>query len=212
MTCCRCKGFEIEFSHKVASKDLNRYRKKGPRRTTRILLDALTAQGAEGLSLLDIGGGVGAIQHELLSAGVSGVTNVEASAAYLEAAKEEVQRQGHTSHVRFYLGDFVDLALDIPSADIVTLDRVICCYQDVQQLVGLSTERASRFYGAIYPRDTWWVKLALSIENLYHWLMRSPFRVFSHPTEVVEAVVRNSGLRQRFHCKTFVWQVVVYAR
>lgn len=109
-------------------------------------------------------------------------------------------------------GDFVDLAADIPPADIVTLDRVICCYQDVQQLVDLSARRASKFYGVVYPRGSWWVQLALLVENLYHWLMGSPFRVFSHPPEVVDALARNNGLQQRFYRKTVVWQVVVYAR
>ncbi|MFQ5937342.1 MAG: class I SAM-dependent methyltransferase [Acidiferrobacterales bacterium] len=212
MSCCMCKGFETEFSHKRASKDLRRYRQKGPRRTTRILLDVLRNQGTEELSLLDIGGGVGAIQHELLSAGVNDVINVEASPAYLEAAKKEIKQQGHASRAKFFLGDFVELAPDIPPADIVTLDRVVCCYEDFQQLVRLSSARTNRFYGLVYPRNGWWVALVIWLENFYHWLTRSPFRAFSHPTEAVEAVVLNSGLRQLFYYKTFVWQVVLYSR
>jgi magnesium-protoporphyrin O-methyltransferase len=135
-------------------RQLKRYHKKGPDKTTRILLDAPKVQGIEGLTLLDIGGGFGAIQYDLLKNGLRHANSVEAATAYIDAAREEALRQGLDDRIRLYHGDFVDLASEIQSADIVTLDRVICCYHDMAEQVGSSLERSRKLYGLVYPRDT----------------------------------------------------------
>jgi ubiquinone/menaquinone biosynthesis C-methylase UbiE len=83
---------------------MRRYREKGPIPSTRALIEALVAEGVEGATLLDIGGGIGAIQHELLDAGATRATNVDASAPYLDAAGEEAQRRGHDEHVTYLHG------------------------------------------------------------------------------------------------------------
>jgi hypothetical protein len=212
MNCCQCQGIETVFNKKRTTKELEQYRKRGPRKTTRMLIDALKAEGVGGMTLLDIGGGIGIIPHELLSTGASNAINVEASTAYIEATQEEAQRQGHADRVSSYHGDFVDLAPDIPSADIVTLDRVICCYHDMETLVGLSSVRAGKLYGVVYPRDAWWTRIGWAIGNFVFGVLRNPFRIFVHPTEAVDAVVRGNGLEPRFYRKNLVWQVVVYER
>ena len=125
------------------------------------------ARGYTKMNLLDIGGGVGAIEHELLESGVQSATDVDASKAYLRAAREEAQRRGLAERVSYQHGNFVDLAAQVPDADIVTLDRVICCYDDMEKLVDLSAARARRFYGLVYPRDTWLARLAVKIINLF---------------------------------------------
>lgn len=212
MDCCQCRGIERFFSRKVATSELGAYRKKGPAATTRILLEAIQAEGVEGASLLDIGGGIGAIQHELAAAGVGAVTSVDASPAYVSAARGEAERRGYADRVSYRHGDFVALAPDVPAADIVTLDRVVCCYDDMGALVRLSSERAGRLYGLVYPRDRWWMKAARAVMNLSFWTMRHPFRFFVHATADVDALVRASGLAPRFRRKTLLWQVVLYAR
>jgi magnesium-protoporphyrin O-methyltransferase len=90
------------------------------------------------MTLLDIGGGLGGIQHALLAGGVVQATYVDASSAYMKAAREEAIRREIDEQITFLHGDFVDLAEEIPSAEIVTLDRVVCCYDDMQALVRLS--------------------------------------------------------------------------
>jgi magnesium-protoporphyrin O-methyltransferase len=212
MKCCQCEGIESKFDQKKAAKELEQYRKAGPSKNTRMLIDALKAEGISGMTLLDIGGGVGTIQHELLNAGVSSCFNVEASLSYVEAVKEEANRQGHADSITHLHGNFVDIAMDVPQSDIVTLDRVICCYPDVGALVGLSLERAGRIYGVVYPRNTWWVKILWALENLYYRIQRNPFRTFIHPPEVVEEIVRSKGFVRRFFREVGQWQVVVYRR
>lgn len=212
MQCCQCQGIELEFNRKAAAAELRQFRSHGPAKTTRMLIDALKTERIEGLTLLDIGGGVGAIQHELLKAGVSRSTNVEASSAYIDAAKAEAERLGHRDRVSHHHGDFIHLAPEIIPADIVTLDRVVCCYPDMPTLVGLSSARAKKLYGLVFPRDTWWNHAGLRILNLVRWLRRNPFRVFVHRPEAVDALIRANGLERRFHRQTFIWLVVVYAR
>jgi magnesium-protoporphyrin O-methyltransferase len=213
MDCSQCEGIEAKFNQKYVNKKIMKYRKNGPKKTTVCLLRALQSEGIQGMTLLDIGGGLGDIQHALLKSGVSNVVNVEGSNAYIEACKAEAARQGHASHIRHLHGDFVELAEDVPSADIVTLDRVICCYHDMPQLVKLSAQKAGRFYGVVYPRDARWVKLVMQIYyNLRYWLQRNPMRNFVHPTEAVEAIIRENGLERHFYREMGPWQVVVFAR
>ena len=213
MACCRqCQGIETYYNHKSVAKNLQKYRKEGPSKTTRILIDALKIEDIKGKTLLDIGGGVGAIQHELLKAGASNAINVEASKAFIEAAKEEAERQGHADRVNHHHGNFVDLAPNIPQADIVTLDKVICCYPDMRALVGLSSNLARRFYGVIYPQDTWRTRIGFAFENLVYWILRSSFRVFIHPTGAIDAILCENNLERVFYRKAGTWQIVVYAR
>lgn len=212
MSCAQCRGIAEQFDAKVAAKDLKRYRRKGPDRTTRMLIEALRREGVSGMTLLDIGGGVGAIAHELLAAGVTRAVQVDAAPAYLAAAHDESTRRGHADRIEFKAGDFTTVANEIAPADVVTLDRVICCYDDMPSLVGPSAARARRFYGAVYPRDTWWVRAGLTVANRLLRLRGSLFRTFVHPTAAVDAAVRQAGLTRRETRTTWIWQVVLYAR
>jgi SAM-dependent methyltransferase len=212
VSCPHCRGAESLFDERVAERDLRRLRKRGPARTTRILLDALVSDGVGGSSVLDIGGGVGAIPGTLLKAGAKQAVAVDASAAYIRAAKSEAERQGLGELVTYHYGDFVELAPEIAPADVVTLDRVVCCYNDMEALVGTSAERAERLYGLVYPRDTWWNRLGVSLVNIALRVFRSPFRVFIHSPRDVERVIAEKGLERRFHRRTVIWQVVVYER
>jgi 2-polyprenyl-3-methyl-5-hydroxy-6-metoxy-1,4-benzoquinol methylase len=157
MSCTQCDGVEQQFDPAAATKSLRRYRRHGPDRTTRLLIDALRAaldeSDARDAVLLDIGAGVGAIHHELLDGRVARAIHVDASTAHLTVAREETKRRSHGALVDFVHRDFVSIADVVPAADVVTLDRVICCYDDMDRLVSRSAEKAVRLYGAVYPRD-----------------------------------------------------------
>ncbi|MEZ4669934.1 MAG: class I SAM-dependent methyltransferase [Anaerolineae bacterium] len=213
MPCCsHCQGADQLFDVGVARSDLNSYRRKGPSRQTKLLLSALREAGVEGATLIDIGGGVGAIQHELLADGVRSAVHVDASTAYLGASQEEAEKRGHRQRVTYLHGNFVDLAPEIQPADVVTLDRVVCCYPDMPGLVGASAARAQHLYGLVYPRDAGWMKLGNQILNLYLWVRRNPFRTFVHSAAKVDAAIRAQGLTPRYHRNAGLWQVVVYGR
>jgi len=213
MSCCKqCEGIEDHFDHKTAKKDLESYRMKGPPKTTQLLIDALQSEDIEGLSLLDIGGGVGMIQHEMVRAGVEQVFNVDASTAFLKVAQEVASERGYRDRATYQYGDFVDVAERIPQVDIVTLDKVICCYHDMQALVSTSAAKAAKLYGVVYPRDSWPLRIVMIIINFLQSLRRHPFRAFVHPTKEVNSLIEGVGLRQRSRRFAGIWQVVVYER
>ena len=212
MTSCQCQGIEIQFNSREAAKKLTDYQKNGPVGTTRILIATLREVGIEGSTLLDIGGGIGAITLELLKAGARSAVSVEASTAYIEAAQQQASRLGLQDLIRFLHGDFVELAGGLPPADIVTLDRSLCCYPDMPALVGLSASQAKQLYALVYPRDPWWMRLGLSIVNGLRRLRCSSFRVFVHPTQAVETILQEHGLQGRFYRRSGVWQIAIFAR
>lgn len=212
MNCCQCQGIETTFNREQAEKELKGYRRNGPSRTTRILIEALQERDVEGMTLLDIGGGVGAIQHALLESGVEQAVHVDASSSYLGVAEEETARRGLADRVSHQHGDFVALAPDIEPADIVTLDRVLCCYHDMPALVAASSARARRLYGLVYPPDSWWIKLGIPVINFFLWLRRNPFRIFIHDSAAVDAAAAANGLKRTFYRRTILWQIVVYER
>jgi 2-polyprenyl-3-methyl-5-hydroxy-6-metoxy-1,4-benzoquinol methylase len=211
-TCCQCQGIERLFGKQEASHTLRAYLRRGPARTTRLLLDALRAEGVAGATLLDIGGGVGAIPLGLLPMGLRSAIDVDASGAYIEIAHKEAERRGFDGQMTYHHGNFVELAQKIEPADIVTLDRVICCYHDMPALVGTSAAKARRLYSLVYPRDNWWIRSVSAIENALRWMRRHPYRSFVHRTAQVDAAVRCAGLEQRSMRRDAFWQVVVYGR
>ncbi len=212
MNCCQCQGIEELFNDQLANKELSQFRAKGPSKTTRLLTRALKEKEIQGLTLLDIGGGVGAVQYDLLDAGCQSAVDVDASKAYLHAARDEAQRRGLADRVSYQYGNFVDLAPQIPEADIVTLDRVICCFDDMEKLVSLSAGHARRFYGLVFPRDTWWIRLGLAAMNLILRIRRSSYRAFAHPTRAIETLVQSRGFKRSFYHRTWFWQVVIFSR
>ena len=201
------------FGERTARHDLRRYRKRGPSKPTRILLEAIRREGIEHATVLDIGGGIGTVQHELLDAGAERATSVEASAAYVRATRKEAERRGHADRITHQRGDFVALADRVEPADVVTLDRVICCYPDMESLVGRSADRARRVYGLVYPQDRWWVRLGIGATNTIMRISRRAFRAHVHAATAVDAVAREHGLTPRLARRAGpVWQVAVYTR
>ncbi|MBP6016167.1 MAG: methyltransferase domain-containing protein [Candidatus Promineofilum sp.] len=213
MTCCpHCQGADRFFNERVAAADLRNYRRHGPSGTTKRLLDALRVAGVKGMTLLDVGGGIGVIQHELSAAGVSKITGVDASRAYLALARQEAEKRGYAAGADYVHGDFVALAERIEPADIVTLDRVICCYPHMEALVNAAAGHAQRFLGLVYPRDGWWMKVGVMVLNLYPRLQNDAFRSYIHPTAAVEEIVATNGLRKIVHHDGSLWQVAVFAK
>jgi magnesium-protoporphyrin O-methyltransferase len=208
---CDC-GCANVFSSKEADADLKRYRKNGPESSTQALIDALVAEGIEGVTLLDIGAGIGAIQLALLAAGAARAESVDATEAYVVAAGEEAKRRGFGDRAAGRLGDFVALAPDIEAADIVTLDKVVCCYRDMPALLGRASERARRVIGLVYPRETWWNRLASRAFAAWGRLTRDPTRWTLHRHADIDALLARAGFERHDVRREFIWQVSIYRR
>jgi methyltransferase family protein len=206
---CGCANV---FSTKEAEGDLKRYMKKGPESSTRALIDALVADGVEGETLLDIGAGIGAIQLGLLAAGAARAESVDATEAYVAVARQEAERRGFGDRVTGRVGDFVALADAVAPADIVTLDKVVCCYPDMPALLGRAAERANRVVGLVYPRQSWWNSLASRAFAAWGWLTRDPTRWHLHAVADIDAVLARAGFVRHEVRRELIWLIAIYRR
>ncbi len=212
MDTCGCgDDFASIFDRDTAERDRDRYRASGPDGTTRMLLDMVRTQPLGGATVLDIGGGIGVIGQELLRAGAGHVVHVEASEAYLEVARQEARRSNLLDRIEFVEGDFVRRAGALDKADIVTLDRVVCCYPDAEALVSLSVGRARRLFGLVLPRDGWPIRLALRLNNLQFVFRRKAYRSYGHSNRRIDELAAERGFRPVADGHTLFWRVVVYA-
>jgi SAM-dependent methyltransferase len=209
---CDCPGCPNVFSRDEAEKDLRRLRDEGPNTTTKALLDAIREQGIDGATVLDIGGGVGAIQLALLEAGAASTVSVDASPEYVAVALAEAERRGFGDRARHLMGDFVTLAGDVEAADVVTLDKVVCCYSDMPLLLGQSVDHARRMIGLVYPRDAWWVRSVAALLNAWSRLTRDATRFYIHRQAGIDQVIRDAGFEAQPIQHGLLWQVVLYVR
>jgi magnesium-protoporphyrin O-methyltransferase len=208
---CSCL-YDDQFDRAHAEAKLRDYRRKGAGRTSRALADALARGGVEGRTVLDIGGGVGAVHQLLLERGAASATDVDASRPYLDAARAEAERRGVTDRVTFRHGDFVALASEIEAADLVALDRVVCCYGDVDALVGRAAERARRRLAIVLPPDGTIARAVVGLANFWERLTRSSFRVYAHPHARVVAAARAAGLEPAGASSLGIWRMLVFER
>jgi SAM-dependent methyltransferase len=211
VSCAQCEGIRDQFGHDIARRELRRFLRWGPRKSTRLLLQAIGPEVA-GSSVLDVGGGVGVIHHELLDQGARSATQVDASPAYITVSRGEAIRRGHGDRVAYVEGDFVELAPTLPPADVVTLDRVICCYPDMPALVSRSAALAERVYAVVYPRANWFMRLGTRLANTWLRFRRSSFRVFIHSPTAIDDIVRAEGFARRYAGRTLLWEAVVFER
>jgi len=213
MDACGCgDDFASIFDRGTADRDRERYRRDGPDRTTAMLLAMINQNRGRGASLLDVGGGIGVITQELVRTGAGHAVLVEASPAYLEVARNEIRSSNALDRVEFVEGDFVRRASEIEPSDVVTLDRVVCCYPDAETLVSLSADRARSLYGLVLPRDSRLVRLAIRLVNVGFWIRRSPYRAYGHSNLLIDRLVGARGLRPIEERRTFFWRVVLYGR
>ena len=212
MACNCCEVTDQAFTESDARADIKAYRRHGPARHTRLILDAVRSLGLKDATLLDIGGGVGAIHHELLEDIARRATHVDASSAYLAEARVEAARRGHAERVDFIHADFTDVAAEVPSVDIVTLDRVVCCYPDFRGLLRAAAGHSQRGLALTYPRETWYMKLFFMGANLFQRISRSEFRVFLHPVAEMDSLLEQEGFERISVRRLLVWEAVLYQR
>ena len=207
-----CDKTDRAFTSSEARNEARQYRRRGPAGQTREILSAIRSFGLKDATLLDIGGGIGAIHHELLQDVAKTAVHVDASSAYLNEAEAETARRGHGERVTFVHADFTDVASDLAQADIVTLDRVVCCYPDYDRLLKAAAGRARRLLVLTYPRETWYLRLSLAILNVFQGFRREPFRGYLHPVPAMDTLLRSGGLSRASLRRLFVWEVALYCR
>lgn len=210
--CCAPNGLDAVFDESIAQGDLRRYRQRGPDANTRHIVRALAEQGLAEASVLEIGGGVGALHLELLKAGAECATAIELSPAYLAAGQALAAQLGFSGAVQHRLMNFAERAAEVAPADIVVMNRVVCCYPDMPALVRPAAERARNLLALAFPRDVWWLRLGARAQHLWASLTGGAFRFFVHPAASILALARQAGLTPIFERRSFLWHIVVFRR
>ena len=212
MPCNCCEITDRTFGEDSARADIRRYRRHGPAGQTRLILQAIRALRLRDAELLDIGGGIGVIHHELLGDVARAATHVDASSAYLKEARAESERHRHSERVRFIHADFTDVAAELPGADIVTLDRVVCCYPDFRRLLVAAAGHSRQGLALTYPRETWYMRVGWAIINLMQNVRNDQFRVFLHPVAEMDRLIKSQGFERITLRRLFVWEMALYRR
>ena len=212
MTCTHCIDANDFFDAKAAKKELKQYLKKGAANPTKKLLTKLREKDLKGLSLLDIGGGVGVIQLELHKDEISKSTDVDASQAYLQVIKTQAKVKGIDNKMNFIPGDFVDVASGVEAHDIVTLDKVICCYPDAKELLTASLKKCNKYYALTYPLDGILADILVLFARAFFKLKKSNFRPYIHSHHEVNQHIVLAGFQSTYEATSFPWKIYVYER
>ena len=162
--------------------------------------------------MLEVGGGVGALQLELLRAGATRAVNVELSPEYERFAAELARESGLEERLDRRIADFAAAPDEVEPADDVVMNRVVCCYPDVDALVGGAAGRARRLLVMSFPRERASIRLAFAAGNIWFRVTGSAFRAFVHPTRAVVAAAEARGLRLAHREQGVVWQIVALER
>jgi 2-polyprenyl-3-methyl-5-hydroxy-6-metoxy-1,4-benzoquinol methylase len=212
MSCNCCEITDNAFGEAEARSELRNYRKHGPANQTKLILEAVRSLKLKDADLLDIGGGIGAIHHELLNDVAGRATHVDASSAYLREAREEAARREHSDRVNFIHADFTEVAPELPKVDVVTLDRVVCCYPDFHRLLKAAADHSRQALALTYPRETWYMRFGLTVINFFQGLRKDPFRVFLHPVAEMDSLLKKEGFeRVSLRC-LFIWEMALYQK
>ncbi len=182
------------------------------------LLSALEEAGIRGRSVLDVGCGIGDLAIETVARGATRATGLDLSAKAIEEARRLAKERGVADRTGFEVGD--GSKAQLPAADVVVLNRVFCCFPDLEGLLDNSLAAAGAVYAFTTPPSSGlagaFVKLQTWFANLWYGLRDKKFqgfRVFVHDVDRIDARVREAGFhRKRSERRRFVWHLAVYAR
>ncbi len=208
-----CCGADQLFSLKDAEKERKRYLKKGPKSSTAAIIVQLSGEVRLGERLLDIGGGIGVLGMELRKNGLAQYTSVDASSGYQRVASEMLESSSSESfRARFLQGDFVELADQLETHEYVTLDKVICCYPQMEELLRAASEKCSSQIALSYPPSGLIAKMLRALGNTYFRLRGNPFRTYLHPKKEVHRILTNQGFKQVSKSQRFPWKIEIWQR
>ncbi len=204
---------ERVFDRKTADRDASDFRRKGAPWSTRELIDELASEvDLAGTTVLDVGAGVGAVHLELLARGAARAVDVDGSGAYVAVAREEAERAGVADRVQHVVGDLTVVAPTLAVADLVALDRVVCCYGDVASLLTAAAALARARLGLVYPRDRWWIRAGAAVGNLVMFRRSSGYRMRVHRVAAMTALLEAAGFERAAGRDGRLWRVETWQR
>jgi hypothetical protein len=212
MNCCTPAGYRTIFGAATVERDARRYRRKGVTGSARWLLQTLVGDSVTEASVLEVGGGVGSLQIELIEAGATRATNVEIIDSYEAVAHSLIGEHDLDGRVLRLVADFAQHPDQTPAADVVIMHRVICCYPDADALMTAACAHAHDRVAITIPREAWWIKLGFWGMNTWLRLRRIAFRGYVHPPDRMIALAGSHGLSPIHHQRGWMWESLVLRR
>ena len=216
MSCCCVSSEAIRGTNKFFSKQaksyVRKFHKRGLAKEQRYLLEGILLSPIAGRTVLEIGCGVGALQLTLLKYGALSALGVDISEGMIEAAEELSRELGFTKQTLYRIGDFVRVNEEIPDADIVILDKVVCCYADIVELLKKSCGKSRSILALSYPRPKAFVKLMFLVPILLRKLLKWPFHPYWHDWSRMVQKIEEAGFEQVYERETIVWTVRVFEK
>lgn len=206
-----CSVYTEQFDRDAALSQAQRYRTKGLDRMARAMRDTLVRCGLKGARVLEFGGGVGGLSLDLLKAGAASATNVELSTAYREAASTLALEAGLEDRFRLLAGDALDVADTVDDAEIVVMNKVVCCYPEGDELMDVAIGKATRYLGVSFPTVHFASRAVIGVENWLRARRGSDFRAYVHPKETFERPA-TAGFEEIFRRTGPVWDTRVWER
>jgi len=210
-SCCRPGDYARFFNGRFARRVANRYRRRGLDATAKRMALFLRERGLAGVSVLEIGGGVGEIGIELVKAGAARAVNLELSPAYEADAHRLVGEAGLADRVHWRVHDVTE-GSGVEPADVVVMHRVVCCHPDFERLLGAAADHARHALVFSYPPRNLGSRAWTGTFNLVLWLTRSTFRTFAHPPAAMRATLERHGLGLAYEHRSVIWQVAGHER
>ena len=178
------------------------------------LRDALLYLDPTGRTVLELGCGRGGLLLELVRAGVARATGVDLSPASIDAARSRFKEAQLAERARLLVGDGARVPLE--PHDWVILDRVMCCYADVERLLANTLPAARHIYAFTVPTSRGWRGLAARLEdwfeNAWNTLRGRPCPGYVHNLDLIEERLAMAGFRLRYRDRQRLWHMAVYER
>ena len=211
-SCCQPGDYDKVFDEKHARTKAREYARKGLSGDARRIVDLVRGRMSPGYSVLEVGGGIGDIQLELLQSGAARSINIELATQWETTAADLIRERGLGERAKRRLGDFVREAGNIPAADLVVMNRVVCCYPDADALVGAAADHARRLLVMTFPVDRWWIRWAIAATNVFLKVRGSTFRAYAHATREILSTAQLHGMRPVEHRRGIIWQLIALER
>jgi len=200
------------FTARVARNDLKRYRRRGLDGLERRMVESASEGGLAGARVLEIGGGIGKLQVELLEAGAASGEVAELVDAYGPFAAELARERGLEDRTAFVVADVLERPDDVAAGDVVVLNRVVCCSPDGVALAAAAARLARQTLVLSYPRDVVWIRLGVRTVNLVQRMLGRSFRVFVHSPSALRAAAEAEGLASTRNERGSLWEFTTLRR
>jgi hypothetical protein len=210
--CCGGNACDTFFGEKSARRDLRSYLRRGLRSDARLLAGWARERGVVGVSVLEVGGGVGAIQADLVRAGAATGRVVDVVPAYEPFARELADRVGIGDRSSFLVADITADRAAVEAAEVVVLRRVVCCSPYGPALLESAARLARSVLVLSYPRPTTLIRATAWLQNTIFRLLRRDFRVYIHPPATLSAAAVAGGLQRTDAHTGLIWESAMFER